>query len=111
MKRQLYGLQNRFAVFSLFAPSVMQLPFACHGKSSQLDGLDGRNFVRSLHPKNISLFFCATGERNQNDVCETAVYKEKSKDVISYSKDNFFFVQTSYMFWLCIDIIRLNIAP
>jgi len=81
MKRKLSGFQYGFPVFPLFASSVMQLPCACHEKSSRLDGLDGKNFVHSLHSHNMSPLFCATGERNQNVVCETAVYKEKRKVV------------------------------
>jgi len=61
MKRQLSGLQDRFAVFSLFASSVMQLPRIRHEKSSQFDGLGVWNFVHSLHPKNMSPLFCGTG--------------------------------------------------
>ena len=103
MKRQLSGLQNRFPAFSLFALSVKQLPCACNEKSSRLDGPGVWNFVHNLHPKNISPPFCATSERNQNVVCETAVYKEKRKDVRSQSKHNF-----SYWVLLYTAMVTLN---
>jgi len=36
------------------------------------------------------------------------INKEKSKDARSQSIHNFICVQTSYMFWLYVAIIRLN---
>jgi hypothetical protein len=106
MKRQLSGLQYRFAVFSLFASSLKQLLCARHEMSSQLDGPGAWNCVHNLHPKNISPLFCATSERNQNVVCETAVYKEKRKDVISQSKHDF-----SYLVRLNTSMITLKKEP
>ena len=111
MKRQLSGLQNRFPFFSLFAPSVMQLPRARYEKSSRQDGLDGRNFVQSWHPKKSTQFSVLQANVIVNDICETAVIKEKRKDVRSQSKVTFIFVQTSYLFWLYVAIIRLNVEP
>ena len=106
MKRQLSGFQYRFPAFSLFASSVKQLPCVRHERSSQLDGPGVWNCVHNLHPKNICPFFCATSERNQNVVCETAVYKEKRKDVRSQSKHNF-----SYLVLLYTAMVTLNKGP
>jgi hypothetical protein len=72
MKRQLSGFQVRFAVFSLFAPSVMQLPCARHEKSSQLDVLDGRNFYIVCSPKT-SAHFSVLQANGSINVCETAL--------------------------------------
>lgn len=43
-----------------------------------------------------------------NNVCETAIYKEKRKYVRSQSKQNFICEQSSYMFRQYMAIIRLN---
>jgi len=105
MERQLSGFQYGFPASSLFALSVMQLPCARNEKS-RLDWPGVWNFVHNLHPKNIGPPFCATSERNQNVFCETAVYKEKRKDVRSQSKHNF-----SCLVLLYTAMVTLNREP
>jgi hypothetical protein len=102
MKRQLSGLQNRFAVFSLFASSVMELPCARHEKSSQFDGILCIVCIPITRPH----FSVLQANGIINDVCETAVYKEKRKDVRSQCKHNF-----SYLVLLYTAMITLNKEP